>query len=114
MKYIKQLCIIIGIACIGEILNHMLPLPIPASIYGLCILFICLVSGVIRLEQVKETANFLIEIMPVMFIPAAVGLLDIWDVLRPVLLPVMGITLLSTILVMAVTGIVTQKFRKDK
>ena len=73
-----------------------------------------LCAGIIKLNQVKETAGFLIEIMPVMFIPAAAGLLDSWPFLRPVWIPFIVITLISTVIVMAVTGQVTQKMiQKD-
>ncbi len=88
MKYLKQFLIILVISFIGEVLKALLPLPVPASIYGMVILFVCLVTGVIRLDAVKETGRFLIEIMPVMFIPAGVGLMSSWGVLRPMLLPV--------------------------
>ena len=72
MKYLKQFLIILVISLIGELLNKLLPLPVPASIYGMVILFIGLLSGVIKLSSVKEAGSFLIEIMPVMFIPAGV------------------------------------------
>lgn len=86
----------------------VLPLPVPASIYGLVLMLLALVMGIVKIEQVKDTAIFLIEIMPVMFIPAAVGLLDSWSVLRPTIVPVIVITVLTTIIVMVVTGRVTQ------
>lgn len=108
MKYIKQFGIILTISFLGEVCNHLLPLPIPASIYGLVILFTGLLFGWIKLESIKETGKFLIEIMPLMFIPAAVGLLESWGVLKPICIPVIGITLVTTIIVMAVTGRVTQ------
>ncbi len=108
MRYIKQFLIILGISFLGEGLHHLLPIPVPASIYGLVILFMLLTTGVLKLGQVEETADFLLQIMPVMFIPAAVGIIDSWDVLRPVLLPVVLITVLTTVLVMIVTGRITQ------
>ena len=108
MKYLKQFLVILVIAFIGEILKYIIPLPLPASIYGLIILFVGLLTGVIKIEQVREAGKFLIEIMPVMFIPAAVGLLDSWGVLQPMFLPVIIITLVSTIVVMAATGISAQ------
>lgn len=77
MKYVKQFLIIIGISLAGEILKYILPLPIPASIYGMAILFIALLTGIIKLKDVRETGKFLIEIMPLMFIPAGVGLMII-------------------------------------
>ncbi len=104
MKYLKQFVIIIVISCLGEALKYVLPFPIPASIYGMVLLFVALRTGVLRLEQVKETGKFLIEIMPVMFIPAGVGLMASWGVLKPVLVPVSIITVVSLVAVMAVTG----------
>lgn len=108
MKILKQFFIILLISCVGEILNIFLPLPIPASIYGMVLLFALLHTGILKLEDIKDTGNFLIEIMPVMFIPAGVGLMSSWGVLKPVLIPVSIITIASTILVMAFGGGVTQ------
>ena len=115
MKYVRQFGIILGITFNGEILNSIVPLPIPASIYGLVLMLILLVTGVIRLEQIKETGVFLIEIMPMMFIPAAVGLMVSWQSLESILLQVIVITLISTVLVMVVAGKITQwiVYRKE-
>lgn len=110
MKYLRQLLIIICVTCIGEILKTFIPLPIPASIYGLVIMLVCLMTGVIKLEQVKEAGEFLIEIMPVMFIPAAVGLIVSWEQLSGMLVPVVVITVASTFIVMIVTGKATDFF----
>lgn len=109
MKYVKQFGIIMFITCIGEVLKYLLPLPIPASIYGLCLMLAGLLTGMIKLESVKETGLFLVEIMPLMFIPAAVGLIDSWNQLWNILLPVAIITVISTVLVMVVSGKVTDK-----
>ncbi len=108
MKYMKQFGIILAISFAGEICHFLIPFPIPASIYGLAILFTGLLSGTIRLDSVRETGRFLIEIMPLMFIPAAVGLLESWGLLKPICIPVVGITLITTIIVMVVTGKATQ------
>lgn len=114
MKYIKQITIIMLISFIGEGLHAALPLPVPASIYGLVIMLGLLMSGILPLEKVEDTADFLVSIMPVMFIPAAVGLLGAWDVLKGVLLPVGVITVATTVIVMAVTGRLTQLFIRMK
>lgn len=76
MKYLRQFCIILLISFLGELLHILIPLPIPASVYGLVLMLTALCTGILKLTQVRETADFLIEIMPVMFIPAAVGLLE--------------------------------------
>ena len=108
MKYLRQFLLILFISFLGELLKYFLPLPIPASIYGMVILFIGLLSGIIQLDAVKDVEKFLIEIMPVMFIPAGVGLLNAWGVLKPVWIPISVITVVTTVLVMAVTAKVTQ------
>ena len=108
MKYLRQLLIILIFSFAGEVLHYLVPIQIPASIYGLVLLFIGLMTGLIQLSQVQETAKFLIEIMPMMFIPAGVGLLESWGVLKPILVPVIFILVVSTVLVMGVSGLVTQ------
>ena len=75
MKFISQFIIIIAFTFIGELLHFFIPLPIPASIYGIVLLFICLMMKWIKVAEIRETSTFLIAIMPVMFIPAAVGLI---------------------------------------
>ena len=109
MKYLRQLLLILSISFAGEVLKYFLPFPIPASIYGMVILFIGLLTGRIRLEAVKETGKFLIEIMPVMFIPAGVGLMASWGTLKPVLVLVSIITVAVLVIVMAVTGRISQR-----
>ncbi len=114
MKYMKQFENILGITCIGEILKYFIPLPIPASIYGLILMLGLLGAKVIRVEQVKDVGEFLIEIMPLMFIPAGVGLIEAWDEVRNVLLPLSVITALSTIFVMIATGKMTDYILKKR
>ena len=115
MKYLRQFAIILFVSLLGELLRILIPLPIPASVYGLVLMLVALTTGMLKVHQVKAAADFLIEIMPVMFIPAGVGLLDSWPALRSVWIPVVLVTLLTTIIVMAVTGQVAQKIiRKEE
>lgn len=109
MKYVRQFGVILLLSFIGEILHVVLPLPIPASIYGIILLFCCLEFKIIPVSAVKETSVFLIEIMPVMFIPAAVGLTESWQMIKQDFVPYVVITVLTTFFVMAVSGIVVQK-----
>lgn len=115
MRYLKQFMIILTISFLGEVLHYIIPLLIPASIYGLLLMLLALCTGIVKLSSVRETGKFLIDIMPVMFIPAAVGLLETWGILKPVWLPVVVITVVSTVLVMGVSGLVAQLvIRKDE
>jgi len=110
MKYVKQFVIIMGITCLGEVLNYLLPLPVPASIYGMVLLFFLLTMGVLKLEQVEATGDFLVSIMPIMFIPAAVGIMDSFGELQSMLIPVLVAMIPITCLVMVVAGKVTEFF----
>lgn len=110
MRYAKQFGIILLVTFLGEILKFLIPLQIPASIYGLILMLLALKFKIIPLSSVREVGKFMIEIMPMMFIPAAVGVLNTWDLLKPIFIPVLIITVISTVAVMAVTGRVTQLF----
>lgn len=108
MKHVFRLAIILGVSLVGELLGTWIPLPIPGSIYGLILMLLGLCTRIIPLEAVESTGRFLIEIMPLMFIPAAVGLMDSWSEMKEVLLPTAVIVLVSTFVVMGAAGWVTQ------
>ena len=108
MKYLQQFLLILCISFVGEFLKYVLPLPIPASIYGLVLMFVLLETKVLKVEAVQDAGKFLIEIMPMMFIPAAVGLMDSWAQIKGICVPLIAVTLITTVVVMVVTGLVTQ------
>jgi len=112
MKYIRQFLIILFISFLGEVLHALIPLPVPAGIYGFVLLFVSLLTGILKLDQVKDTGAFLIEVMPLMFIPSAVGLMVSWVNFKDKILFYLIITLLSTVLVFGVSGLVTQALMK--
>ena len=114
MKFLRQFMIILLLSFLGEVLKMFIPLRIPASVDGLVMMLVCLMTGVLKTSQVKDAAFFLIEIMPVMFIPAAAGLIDSWGVLRPLIVPIMIITVVITVFVMAVTGRVAQMIAQKR
>ena len=114
MKFLRQFMIILLLSFLGEVLKMFIPLPIPASVYGLVLMLVCLMTGVLKTSQVKDAAFFLIEIMPVMFIPAAAGLIDSWKVLQPLLLPILVITVVITVFVMVITGKVAQMISQKR
>ena len=107
MKYIRQFAVILTVSFLGEVLKSLIPLQIPASIYGLLLMLAALCLHIIPLEAVRDAGKFLIEIMPLMFIPAGVGLVTSWSQLQPFLVPLLVITVVSTFVVMIVTGKVT-------
>lgn len=108
MKYIFQFARITAFCLAGEVLAAVLPLPIPASVYGL-LLAAALKFGVIKLDQVRETGLFLTGIFPLLFVPAAAGVMELGSQLMNLLLPAVLAIVPITALVMAVTGMVAQK-----
>lgn len=108
MKYIRQLAIILTISFIAELMEHLIPIPVAASIYGLVLMLIGLVTKIIPLEKVEGAADFLVEAMPIMFIPPTVGIMTSVDALKEMLVPLCVISVVSTILIMTVTGRVSQ------
>ncbi len=108
MKYIKQFMIILAVSFAGELLHMAIPAPIPASIYGLVLMFLLLFTGILKVEAVKEASAFLIEIMPLVFIPAAVGLVNSWDLISGKWYMYVTVLVATTVFVMAVSGLVTQ------
>ena len=118
MKYILQFGIILSISFIGELLNMFIPLPIPASIYGMLILFTALCTGILKLSHVRETGKFLITAMPLMFIAPATGLLQSWNEMQEFIIAIAVTVVFSTVIVIAGAGHMTQliiKFKeKDK
>lgn len=115
MKYIIQFIIIIGFSFLGEMLHYIIQLPIPPSIYGIVLLFAALQRKWIKVKDIREVSTFLIAVMPVMFIPAAVGLVDSWNLIKSHIAAYIIVTVLSTFIVMGTAGAVTQfVIRKNK
>lgn len=108
MKYLSQFAIILAVSLLGEIIHMLLPLPVPASVYGLVLMFAALMTGVIKLRQVESAANLLIELMPLFFVPPGVSLITSWADISGLIAPFFITVIISTVVVMAVTGRVTQ------
>lgn len=104
MKYLRETAIIFGITMAGEFLNYLLPFPIPAGVYGIFILLAFLCLGIIKVEEVSALGDFLLDTMPLMFIPAGVGLLNSAEEAGSILVPLLVITAVSTVFVMVLTG----------
>lgn len=109
MKFIKQLAIILSISFIAELMEYLIPLPVAASIYGLVLMLAGLITKIIPLEKVEGAADFLVEIMPILFIPPTVGIMASVDALKEMLVPLCVISVVSTVLIMAATGRVSQR-----
>ena len=106
--------IIAEFAFVGEMLHRCIPLPVPASIYGIVLLFLALELKLLKVKYIKEASSFLITIMPLMFLPPAVGIMEAWDLVSGAWLPYVVVTIVSTVVVMAVAGRVAQRIIRRK
>lgn len=110
MKYLSQFLIIMGFTLAGEALQRLLPLPIPASVYGIALLFLALSLGAVKVHQVKEVGGFLTSILPVLFVAPTVGIVEHWHLIQPRLLPIFLIITGTTFLTFGLSGRLTQRF----
>jgi holin-like protein len=114
MKYLNQFFIILGFALVGEVLQRIVPLPIPASVYGIALLFLALCLKLVKVEQVKDVGGFLSSLLPVLFVSPTVGILEHWALIRPQLLPIALLLTASTVLVFGISGCLTQILMKKR
>lgn len=96
----------------GEILHRILPLPVPASIYGLSIMFLLLQLKIIPLSAVEDVCAFLLAIMPILFVPSTVGLITAGPLLKKFGLQFLLIGIAATVAVFGATGVTTQSVIK--
>ncbi len=108
MKLIFQFGRILLICFLAEVMAALIPLPIPASVYGLLLMLIALGLKLIKVDQVKQASSFLVGILPILFLVPAVGIMSLWAELRAFLLPCVLAAVPVTVLVMAASGLVTQ------
>lgn len=108
MKYLSQFLIIMGFTFLGEALQRLIPVAIPASVWGLALLFLALCLKLVKPEQVKEVGGFLSSLLPLLFVGPTVGIVDHWELIRPQLLAIALLLLGSTALTFGISGGITQ------
>lgn len=108
MKYVYQIGIISGISFVAELFYALLPFPVPASVYGLVILLILLLTKIVKVEQIENVADWLLKIMPILFVGPSVGLITSFDIIKGQIVPLVIMCVVSTIGVMIVTSVTAQ------
>lgn len=114
MQYLKQFTVIITISALSELLAIFIPLPIPASIYGMSLLFLLLMTGVLKLNQVESAANLLLGIMPALFVVNGVGLITAYGQIAENFFSWVAVNVVSTLVVLVTTGVVAQRLIRRK
>jgi holin-like protein len=114
MQYLKQFTVIIAISALSELLAIFIPLPIPASIYGMSLLFLLLMTGVLKLKQVESAANLLLGIMPALFVVSGAGLITSYGQIAENFLSWVAVNIGSTIMILATAGLLAQGMIRRK
>ena len=96
MKIIKQIGIVMGLCWISLVIEKLLPFSFPASVIGMILLLICLFTGILKLEHIREKSDFLLSNMAFFFIPAGVSMINYLDILMENLVPILVISIVST------------------
>lgn len=105
MKMILQIGVVLGICLLGEGISLLLPIPFPGSVIAMVLLFLLLLSRVLRPDHIRQKSDFLLQNMAFFFIPAGVGIMEYAEELLPFLLPLLLICLITTILTFAVSAL---------
>ena len=108
MKYLRQLGIVLTICLLGEMISKLLNISIPGNVLGMILLIIILFSRIIKVEMIEEISDFLLKHLAFFFIPAGVGLISNLELLKEQWLPILIICLISTLMVIIVTGLTIQ------
>lgn len=114
MKYIRQLCVIFGFSLLGELCHALIPLSVPAAVYGMVLLFAALKLKIVPGEAVREAGGFLVALLPLIFVVPAVGLLDSWQAIAGHAAAFVCLILFSLVLTFAAAGLVTQAMIRRK
>ena len=112
MKIFKELSLILLIYLIGEVLSNTLNLPIPGNILGMVLLLLCLCLKIIKLEWIETVSDFFMKNLAFFFIPASVGIIASFSVLKSTWHKIFFICFFTTIITLVVTGLVTQSVKK--
>lgn len=104
MKLFIQIAIIFSICWVSLVIEALLPIAFPASVIGMILLLILLLTGVLRVDHIREKSDFLLSNMAFFFIPAGVSVINYFDVLASNLLPLVAVCVVSTVLTFGVTA----------
>ena len=105
MKIIKQICIILGICWISMLIEYILPFAFSASIIGMLLVLVALLLGVLKVVQIQELSDFLLQNMAFLFLPAGVSIMNYGEILRENAWQIFLICFVTTVVVFGVTSI---------
>ncbi len=104
MKIIRQIGIVFAVCWLSQVVEHVLPFAFPASVIGMVLLLLCLITGILKIEHIQEKADFLMENMAFFFVPAGVSIMNYFDILKSAAVQIIIICVVSTVITFAVTA----------
>ena len=114
VKYIRQMSVIFLFSFLGELCRFLIPYPIPASIYGMVLLFAALALKIVPVEAVSDSGKLLVSILPVLFVAPTVNIVASIDVIRNCIPQIVVILIATTVFSLIVSGLVTQWLLRRK
>lgn len=108
MKLLREMLIILAIYFVSEFISKSLHLPIPGNILGMLLLLFLLCIKVVKIEMIDKVSTFLLDHLAFFFIPAGVGIITAYNVLRGNTIKLLVVTIVSTFIIMAISGVVVQ------
>ncbi len=108
MKLYKQITGIFLLSMLGTVVAELVPFPFPAGVFCMVLLFVLFCTGTLKTTDLRETAEFLSGMMAVLFVPAGVGLIRYFDLLKSTFVPILLICLISTFVTFAATAYTVQ------
>ena len=101
---VRGFAILIVLQLLGTLLVDVSGLPVPGNVVGMVMMFVALRSGLVKVEWVREAAELLLSHLALLFVPAGVGVMVYLDLIAREWLPIVLATVISTFVVIAVTG----------
>lgn len=105
MNYLKQLCVLLACCVAGDALSILLQRRLPGNVLGMALLLLLLVLGRVRPAHIEDTADFLLQNMAFFFLPACLGVLDIFSQIRGEILGIVAVCVLTTLCTAAATAV---------
>ena len=104
MKLLLQIGVVLGVCLVGEGVSMLLPFPFPASLVSMLLLFVLLLSGLLKPDHIRRKADFLLSNMVFFFLPAGVALMENYAAIRSEIIAFILICAVTTVLTFGATA----------
>nr|MDF9458447.1 antiholin-like murein hydrolase modulator LrgA [Bacillus pumilus] len=106
--FLSQAFIFATVMFVSNLISMYLPIPMPASVIGLVLLFVLLTTKIVKLEQVEQLGTSLTGLISFLFVPSGISVIQSLGVMQEVGVQVVGVIIIATIMLLAATGLFTR------